>query len=337
MSLPLSTRTLAGLTSQCLRRQARLGFQAGLVRYLSKKADGEGGEETIQTSKKPLTSPFTNRANPEVLRALKAKSQAKRRQKESSTSSSKYVSFDKLPKPPREILDLPLDQFYAKVYMRDLPARPEIEASNKFSYKFEVPPRFVRHKHHEFPALEKEELKPQEKQQNSSFEPANNILEFKVDYNTNSLIRVPEHPLKESITGMFVSNPLMHNLDNDFLWDLYPKGKSYGNAPFGGDPSFDGFRNWENNENNKVKEKESQFESKVKEVNEFRETLSESKSFYRKQTAQAAPTEESDANTSKSGGRRKLDRTLLKKYRKYKKEGLFKKRFNNDGNKNENF
>lgn len=339
MSLPLSSRTFAGLVGQSLRRQTNIRPQLGLVRFLSKKSD-EGGEEAITSSKKSLSSPFTKRGSSDVPRALKAKTQSKKKQEENEdASNSKFLSFDKLPKPPKEILDMPLDQFYAKVYMRDLPVRPQIDPSNKFLYKFEVPSRFVRHKHHEFPALQEEKSKNNnpEKQQTSSFEPANNILEFKVDYNTNSLVRVPEHPLKESITGMFVSNPLMHNLDNDFLWDMYPRGKAYGNVPFGGDKSFDGFKNWENKENDKVKQKESQFETKVKEVNEFRETLSESKSFYRKQT-NAAPTEKQEENTTaKAGGRRKLDRGLLKQYRKYKKEGLFKKRFNNDGNKNNNF
>lgn len=334
MSFPLTSRTIAGLASQPFRRCASLKPQLGLVRFASKKSDSEGGEEAI--SKKPMPSPFTNRGNSEVPRAQKAKSHSKKKQDSSSADqNSKFVSFDKLPKPPKEILDMPLDQFYAKVYMRDLPVRPQIDPSNKFQYKFEVPSRFVRHKHHEFPDLQEENSKPQEKQPTSNFEPANNILEFKVDYNTNSLVRVPEHPLKESITGMFVSNPLMHNLDNDFLWDMYPRGKSYGNVPFGGDKSFDGFKNWENKENDKVKQKESQFESKVKEVNEFRETMSESKSFYRKQST-AAPTDKQQNTTAKAGGRRKLDRSLLKQYRKYKKEGLFKKRFNNDGNNNNN-
>lgn len=336
MSNRLTSRTFACIAGQALRRQALLKPSVGLLRFQSKKSDGEGGEE-LSTPKKPIS--FAQRGNTEVLRALKADSESKEKEKQTSQlSSSKYMPVDKLPKPPKDILDLPLDHFYAKVYMRDLPVRPQID-SGKFLYKFEVPSRFVRHKHHEFLALENEKSKDinEEKQQHSAFEPANNILEFKVDYNTNSLIRVPEHPLKESITGMFVSNPLMHNLDNDFLWDMYPQGKSYGNAPFGGDASFDGFKNWENKENDKVKQKELQFESKVKEVNEFRETLNESKSFYRKQTASMSTDVQNENLTNKAGGRRKLDRGLLKQYRKYKKEGLFKKRFNNDGNKNGNF
>lgn len=334
MSFPLTSRTIAGLASLSLRRNANIKPLLGLVRFSSKKSDGEGGEEAI--TKEPLSSPFTKRGNSEVPRALKAKTQSRKKQEAAAgASNNKFMSFDKLPKPPKEILDMPMDQFYAKVYMRDLPVRPQIDPSNKFLYKFEVPSRFVRHKHHEFPDLQEEKSKAQEKQPANNFEPANNILEFKVDYNTNSLVRVPEHPLKESITGMFVSNPLMHNLDNDFLWDMYPRGKAYGNVPFGGDKSFEGFKNWENKENDKVKQKESQFESKVKEVNEFRETMSESKSFYRKQLT-AAPTEK-EKDTAKAGGRRKLDRSLLKQYRKYKKEGLFKKRFNNDGNTNNKF
>lgn len=231
----------------------------------------------------------------------------------------KFVPFAQLPKPPKEIQDLTLDQFYAKVYMRDLPVRPVVTPSNVFAYNFEVPSQFI-----------KNSAEPPSS--DSSFEPAHKILEFKVDYDSNSMVRIQDHPLKESITGMFVSNPLMQNIDNDFLWDMYPQGKMFDNTPYGGDASFDGFKNWEKEQNEKLKDKQEVFESKAQEITDFHNTLNASKSFYRKAVASEAkaPASVDKPVVAKAGGRKKLDRALIKQYRKYKKEGYLRRRRNND-------
>ncbi|KAF5212907.1 hypothetical protein E0198_000419 [Clavispora lusitaniae] len=294
------------------------------LRYSSSKKSENDASEDVSQAKKPLGAVLKKRSG-----ARKDKVQP-----EASTISATkettqcYIPFDKLPKPPKEITDMPLDKFYAKVYMRDLPERPEITPSNTFSYKFEIPSQFIRPKR----------LDQETPNQKSSFEPAHNILDFKIDYDNSGLMKAPDHPLKESITGMFVSNPLMNNIDNDFLWDLYPKGKIFGHAPFGGNPNFDGFREWEKGENAKVKQKELQFEAKLQEMKEFNETLNETKSFYRKTAPEVEKAEPSSSKveTKKAGGRRKLDRSLLKQYRKYKKEGWLRRKLPED-DEDENF
>lgn len=334
ISFSIAARTGAKPCVSSLRSHAAANTLA--LRFLSlKKTDGEV-EETTPT-KKALAAMKHNSA-PTKLEAgatpEKKTTRAKKAKETRASNSGKFLPFNKLPKPPREITDMPLDQFYAKVYMRDLPERPEITALNVFAYKFEIPSQFIRAK-----SLHKgsKQLLPL-----GSFEPAHNILEFRLDYDSNSMMKTPEHPLKESITGMFVSNPLMESIDNDFLWDLYPKGKSFGHAPFGDDPSFNGFRNWEDAENSKVKEREAQFETKLSEMKDFNSTLNETKSFYRKPAAAAAEKKAAvkadapdvpnapDAQKSVGGGRKKLDRNLLKQYRKYKKEGWLRRRHERD-------
>lgn len=303
------------------------------TRFLSSKKS-DGSDEPIP-NKPTLAAAIKNKSGAKLEGSVTTEKKPSRSQKavESKPKPSllgKFLPFNKLPKPPREITDMPLEQFYAKVYMRDLPERPQITPSNIFAYKFEIPSQFIRAK-----KLEKGS-KPE--QPSSSFEPAHNILDIKSEYDANNMMRSPDHPLKESITGMFVSNPLMESIDDDFLWDLYPKGKSFGHAPFGGDASFNGFRDWEKAENAKVKEKEAQFETKLNEMKDFNSTLSESKSFYRQtpiahekiETKETSAKESSkdavEATTKKVGGRRKLDRGLLKQYRKYKKEGWLRRR-----------
>lgn len=286
------------------------------LRYLSsKKSENESADES--SPKKSLGVVMKHRAGSTPVRAP-TNEPSTNSPNQRLTTRKNYVPFDKLPKPPQEIRDLPLDKFYAKVYMRDLPERPEITPSNQFIYNFEVPSQFVHSK--------KPDQKPQK---NHSFEPAHNILEFKVEYDNSNLLRSPEHPLKESITGLFVSNPLMNTFDNDYLWDMYPRGKIFGNAPFGGDYSFNGFKNWEKSLDKKAKEKESQLESKLQEIEEFNLTLNETNSFYRT-TASTSPAKALKTESKKTGGRRKLDRSLLKQYRKYKKEGWLRRKLSDD-------
>lgn len=292
------------------------------TRFLSsKKTDGETTEEAIAApSKKSIAAAIKQTGGSGKIGAVSSERKATRSKKSNESpagSQGKYLPMSELPKPPREITDMPLDQLYRKVYLRDDPDKPVITPSNVFAYKFEIPEQFV---------------KTKTNQHSSSFEPAHNIVEFRSGADSSSMLQALDHPLKESITGMFISNPSMVSIDNDFLWDLYPKGKVFDNAPFGGDPSFNGFKNWEKAENDKFQEKEARFESKLNELKEFDQTLNESKSFYRKPTSVAAEKKTAAATQSsdKTGGRRKLDRGLLKQYRKYKKEGWLRRRQDRD-------
>lgn len=293
------------------------------TRFLSSKKSDEGPDESISPNK-TLAAAIKHKNGAKLEGGVTPDKKFTRTLKSGDIKlpgSGKFLPFNKLPKPPKEFTDMPLEQFYAKVYMRDLPERPEISPSNVFAYKFEIPSQFIRPK--KLDKGSKTLLPP------GSFEPAHSILEFRSEH--ENMLRSPDHPLRESITGMFVSNPLMEGIDDDFLWDLYPKGKTFDHAPFGGDGSFNGFRNWENGENEKVKEKEAQFETKLNDIKDFNSTLNESKSFYRQspvvQEKKADTKNESEeVTTKKVGGRRKLDRGLLKQYRKYKKEGWLRRR-----------
>lgn len=295
MSFSLTLRSIAGV------RSVKPWTVLGGIRHLSSKktdadpvAASEGLAAVTKRAKSKAQRKKEKAPEPELLEA------------KPSVKSGKYMSFDQLPKPPQDIIDLPLDKFYAKVYMRDVHEQPEITPSDVFKYKFEIPKQFVR---------SKELLNPKS---SDPFDPSNSLIDSRVDI-SNGSSHLVDHPLKESITGMFMANPLMHSLDNDFLWNMYPKGQTFGNAPFGGDASFDGFRNWEKKMNEELLEKRKPIKKTEQEVQQFNAALNQSTSFCRK-------TNESTVE----GGRRKLDRELLKQYRKYKKQGLIKKRNNND-------
>lgn len=222
---------------------------------------------------------------------------------------SKYVSPADLPKPPKEILKMSMEQLYAKVYMKDLPERPVITPSNVFAYKFEIPDQFMRKA--SGPTAD-------------PFEPAHKVFETRP---MESDPQHDEHPLKTSITGMFLSSSSMLSFDDSFLWSLYPSRKMFDHAPYDGDASFDGFKNWQASQNAKLQVKNSVPDNKRQEIAHLNEALQESKSFYRKPAVQAAGDDKAPART---GGRKKLDRALLKKYRKHRMEGYYVKNDKDD-------
>lgn len=330
MNFSMLSRNVHGLTARSFPVRASRCAAWGSVRFSSKKSDSENSiEDSSDHTKKPFSSSFTKRGS-STTTPLKLAGKAHRKKSPDAPAKqdfdSKYIPISHLPKPPKEMLDMPQDLLYSKIYMRDPPEKPEIDPPNKYIHKFKVPLRFI---HYAYKDLAPFEQPKEDSYDPNLFEPASNTLEIKMDQNMNPLIRITDHPLKESITGLFAANHYMHYLDNEYLWSMYPSGKLFGNAPYGGDASFDGFKKWEDGETRKIQEKNASFEARVREVEEFTDALNESNSFYRKPTQELKKAGDSSA---KAGGRRKLDRGLLRKYRKYKKEGLIRKNSKGDGN-----
>lgn len=212
-----------------------------------------------------------------------------------SRTYTKYFSFDELPKAPQSIID--------QVTMNDklFPHKPrnifEVDEdemnSKQYSYDFSLLPHDVTVGLSRPPASE-------------------------VWHQINGLplaSQIPEHPLKKSITGIFEINPVLNEINDEVLWSLCPKGQMFENAPFDGDSSFDSVKKFEKKKNEVLKEQFSTIQAQVKAAKEFESTLYSANSFVRPKATQA-----SKESSQKHGGRKKLDRALMKKYIKYSEE-----------------
>ncbi|KAK6460695.1 hypothetical protein DFJ63DRAFT_320837 [Scheffersomyces coipomensis] len=118
------------------------------------------------------------------------------------------------------------------------------------------------------------------------------IVKLYYDQESNKLKEVPVHSFKTSLSGMINLNPAMDEIDDDYLWQIFPRGKLFGSLPS------------DTHEEIKMKEEEIQ---KAKENNEefieWKESLTDSKSLY-----------------VKAGSRRKVDRKSARNFKKLDKE-----------------
>lgn len=137
----------------------------------------------------------------------------------------------------------------------------------------------------------------------------------------NEIYPILEHPLKKSLSGLKVLNPAMNKIKDQFLWDVMPEEKLAFVPPYQVDDEL-GFKQWEQNliaEREKVKKEQDLI---MKELQEFEKLMGDSKSFFGNGTTDS---QKNDSNTSDAtgakGSRRKLNRKLLKKYKKLKDEG----------------
>lgn len=263
-----------------------------LVRFLSSKKSDSVTTDVPPPAKLPLAESKAE-ANVE-LKDINSKSSSKQgTEKSFKQVHSKYLSFDELPKAPQSVID----QFSGKLFSQT--SRNIFEGDD-------------------------EEIKPEVFQYDFSMLPHDIIHQTSNSYATETWHRIngvpsfaqnPEHPLKRSITGMFDINPKLSEISDDFLWKLCPQGNMFGNAPFGGDTTFNSVKSFENKINKELEQQFSSTQGKAKELKEFETTLYSAKSFVRTKSNKG-----STDTTSKSGGRKKLDRNLLKKYIKYSED-----------------
>lgn len=226
----------------------------------------------------------TNPKSSPIKRNVLTKSDAKKH-------NVKYLSFDELPKPPQHALE---NSDGHTGHTPVLDPEPHV----RVRYDFSIPETLIG-------GLE-DTQKPRATRPFEIFEHADN------------------HPLKESATGLFKTGGFIDRIDDDYLRKLYPRGKFFGHAPFGKLTGFGFLRDWEEKETQKVLAIESKLATKREEFEQFKQGLEEADKFHRRNAPPARDAEPITASsTSSGGGRRKVDRDLLRQARKYQKEGLY--------------
>lgn len=120
-----------------------------------------------------------------------------------------------------------------------------------------------------------------------------------------------EHPLKRTWLKLVPLNPRLHQIANEYLWQLVPQGKFFKSPPFDGyTATLDGFGRWE---------------AKMK----LQAQLKLQRSLKEQQEADQALKEFSKTNSFLGvvpGGRKKLNRKLVKTFRKLQTEGKLGKK-----------
>ncbi|CUM66437.1 uncharacterized protein PRCAT00004101001 [Priceomyces carsonii] len=245
------------------------------------------------------------------------------------SAPSKFISFKDFPKAPQEILDQSLEQLYTSINLKPWvntntvsePSEEEILKKKPENFvDFTIPDKFLKSKaNEEITSRDRalvEELDNFLKADdvNEVLPSQLNLIKLYYDQNTNSFQPYPEHTLKRSLLGMINLNPCLNDIDDKYLWKLFPEHKLFGVPPF--EEGSHGFKKWEREMLEKEKEAKIAKEDDQRELTEFESALKNSKSFFTK---------------PKKGSRRKLDRKLLKKYKKLKEEGKIPKEFITDG------
>lgn len=225
-----------------------------------------------------------------------------------SQPKGKYIPFEQFPKAPDNILNLSVEELLSNINMKPM----EKPADDKKHFiEFEIPEKFFKsNRKEEVTAKDKELVEELDRLLSSNDEMDSSrsqlsMLKLYYDQDTDLYQPLPEHTLKKSLSGMIKLNPCLEEIDDAYLWQLFPKGKTFGVPPFEQKLTKDGFKKWERDQI-KALEKEKEKEARVtKEFEEFKEVLNASQGLFK----------------TRSQGRRKLDRKLLKRYKDLKKEG----------------
>ncbi|GEQ69027.1 hypothetical protein JCM33374_g2698 [Metschnikowia sp. JCM 33374] len=315
-----------------LRNMSRGAFRASVRYSSSKKSDNKPEDPQAaappkkQALAKVKSDNKSSSKNDAAPNAPAPKTASKR-------FARNYIAFKDLPKPSKEFQDMSTEQFHASLNMTSVPeALPKHEELMPFSgFKYD----FSLHAKHRLPTR-RSLTGTGAKKPVSAIEPNLALLGISIDADTLAS-GLDEHPLRESITGMCVMNPLMKEIKNKSLWEFFPETKAYGASPFGTGTGLNVFKEWEDSKNAKLKSFEEKKQKEERNFRDFCKNLQESNSFVRKSAPKVASKEESTPTapdaasvkatskqaTSKSAetsGRRKLDRGLLRQYRKYRKE-----------------
>lgn len=122
-----------------------------------------------------------------------------------------------------------------------------------------------------------------------------NLIKLYYDKDTDLYQPLPAHYLKKLLLGLVSLNPALENIDDEYLWHLFPKEKQFGVRPFQTEGLF---KEWEQQMLEKHKKEATAKEKTALETRELMSQFAKTR-FFRK-----------------SGLRKKLDRKLVKKYKK---------------------
>ena len=245
------------------RRAVRLNRNHTLtsfIRFLSSKKS-----DSVLPDQAPPKIPLPDSATVDIKGEESAKSKKASVKTTSSHASTKYFSFDELPKAPQSVID----QVSSSSKLFPYKSRSIFEAENEdiqqetFSHNFSILPHDI-------------SPGPLRTSTSEVWHRINNIPSFS---------SVPEHPLKKSITGIFDINPRLKEINDELLWRLCPQGNMFENAPFDGDPSFKSVKKYEQKRTNELKEQFASTLRKAKELKDFESTLYSANSFVRPRRA----------------------------------------------------
>lgn len=264
------------------------------LRYLSSKKSDNVASDLATPTKLPL-SDSKSKTDVDLKNISNLKSSKKTSSKNGKSYSSKYLSFDELPKAPQSVIDQFSGKLFSHTPRNIFDAEDDELKPETYNYDFSILPHDIIR------------------------EPLNKAHASEIWHRINgipSFSQNSEHPLKRSITGMFDLNPKLNEVRDELLWKLCPQGNMYGNAPFDGETSFDSLKLYEDKINKSLSNEFESTQAQAKEMKEFENDLYSSKSFVRTKATKAV-----QDPSGKSGGRKKLDRALLKKYIKYSEDG----------------
>lgn len=228
---------------------------------------------------------------------------------------NKYISFKDFPKAPESILKQSAEELFSNI---DIKPTVQTTGTNDNFVDFSIPDKYLKSQIKE-EVTEKDKALVEELdnflKSNDQLEQAQsqlNFIKLYYDQDTNLYQPLPEHTLKKSLSGMINLNPSLDDIDDEYLWKLIPKDKTFGSPPFEQSLCKDGFKQWEKVQLQKHKTEMKEEEINNKEFEDFKQSLHNSKTFFK----------------VNSTGRRKLDRKLLKRYKQLKQQGKVPKDFN---------
>lgn len=204
--------------------------------------------------------------------------------------SKTYIPFSKFPKVPEEVEKQALlfDFNYSQL-------------KNK-AVDYEIPKQFTKsYMQSKLSNKDKALLEQLNKLMNSNDE--GEILQSqsnfaKIYYDKDSFVEkgAPEHPLRGSITGMFNLNPSLADITDEYLWEIVPENKLFGQVF---DLKLNIVGKEQQDAESSTTKASSQRELFIKEINDFLIKFNKTKSFYHT-----------------VNGRVKLNKKLVKEYKK---------------------
>ncbi|AOW28404.1 hypothetical protein FOB64_000388 [Candida albicans] len=271
-----------------LCNQALIRNTPRFVRCLSRGATGA----PIITSKKEILDKQKTKPSPSEVKPVsrRLKSASKKKQEKTKTTS-KYLPLSALPHFPN-----PEEARMGRPRGIDFQIPKESLKSSevKISKEFDKEARDLAGKIESFSQKEADDqaLIAISKEIGKYLEPE-----------LNRMYPTKEHPMRKSLSGMSKINPTLDKIEDSYLWEILPPKKSFGIPPYQrGDPL--GFKEWENKLIEKEEKKQLEDEAYKKKYGKMMAEVSDADSFI----------------TSKRGARKRINRKLLKNYKKLEKD-----------------
>lgn len=227
---------------------------------------------------------------------------------------NEYIPFNKFPRAPDSILNQSSKQLYESI---DLNYEDNSNSqTNGKLVDFVIPEKHLK-SHIQLQITDKDRAVVEEIDNLSRANDEKEInqlnmsvLKLYYDEDLNSYQPMIEHNLKKSLSGMIKLNEQLHDIDDEYLWNLFPRNQNWSTPPF--EKKFegiDGFKKWEKQQIDKINQQKLDQQKTEQDVLKFKQRLQKNdyKIFAKKDNK----------------GRKKLDRSLLKQYKKLKAEGKF--------------